>query len=102
MADRETEDVIAIQTALTGKLAALGFPAGPALGDLAHHLSEIAALGKTFSQESLPLLLSMSPEHRASFATLVAQIKYDLESIRDSINDADTGLADLLSHLTNP
>ncbi|ABF43355.1 hypothetical protein Acid345_4355 [Candidatus Koribacter versatilis Ellin345] len=101
MTDRETEHVVALQTALTAKFTELGFPAGPDLGNLVHHLSEIAALGQTFSQESLPLLLSLSTDHRQSFATLIAQIKHDLDSIRDAITDADAPLADLLAHLAH-
>jgi hypothetical protein len=99
MSDRETEHVVALQTGLTAKFTELGFPAGSELGDLVHHLSEIAALGNTFSQESLPLLLSLSAEHRESFTTLIAQIKHDLESIRDNINDADASLGALLDRL---
>ncbi len=99
MSDRETQHVVALQTGLTAKFTELGFPAGPDLGDLVHHLSEIAALGNTFAQESLPLLLSLSTEHRASFTTLVAQIKHDLESIRDNINDVEAGLSDVLERL---
>jgi hypothetical protein len=99
MSDRETEHVVALQTGLSAKFTELGFPTGPALGDLVHHLSEIAALGNTFSQESLPLLLSLSSDHRASFATLIAQIKHDLESIRDNINDVDADLTALLERL---
>jgi hypothetical protein len=99
MSDRETEHVVALQTGLTTKFTELGFPSGSDLGNLVHHLSEIAALGNTFSQESLPLLLSLSAAHRESFTTLVAQIKHDLESIRDSINDVDAELGALLEHL---
>jgi hypothetical protein len=101
MSDRETQQVVELQTSLAAKFTELGVPAGPGLGDLVHHLSEIAALGNTFSQESLPLLLSLSVEHRASFATLIAQIKHDLDSIRDNINDADAPLADLLTRLVD-
>jgi hypothetical protein len=99
MSDRETQQVVELQTGLAAKFTELGFPTGSALGDLVHHLSEIAALANTFSRESLPLLLSLSVEHRASFATLVAQIKHDLESIRDNINDVDADLAELLDYL---
>lgn len=99
MSDRETQHVVELQTALAAKFTELGYPAGPALGDLVHHLSEIAALGQTFSQESLPLLLSLSAEHRESFTTLIAQIKHDLESIRDNISDVDAALGDLLDRL---
>jgi hypothetical protein len=99
MSDRETAHVVALQTALTAKFTELGHPTGRDLGNLVHHLSEIAALGQTFSQESLPLLLSLSTSHRDAFTTLIAQIKHDLESIRDNINDAEAPLADLLHHL---
>ena len=99
MSDRETQHVVALQMGLTTKFTELGFPAGPELGDLVHHLSEIAALGQTFAQESLPLLLSLSPDHRAAFTTLIAQIKHDLDSIRDNINDADAGLSAALERL---
>lgn len=99
MSDRETEHVVALQTGLTAKFTELGFPPGPALGNLVHHLSEIAALGNTFSHESLPLLLSLSADHRDAFTTLIAQIKHDLESIRDNINDVDAELANLMERL---
>jgi hypothetical protein len=99
MSDRETRQVVQLQTDLTAKFTELGFPPGHALGDLVHHLSEIAALGNTFSQESLPLLLSLSVEHQASFTTLIAQIKHDLESMRDNINDVDGALGELLERL---
>ncbi|HEY3927207.1 MAG TPA: hypothetical protein VGL89_02425 [Candidatus Koribacter sp.] len=99
MSDRETQHVVDLQTSLTAKFTELGYPAGPALGDLVHHLSEIAALGRTFSQESLPLLVSLNPTHREAFTTLIAQIKHDLESIRDNITDLDPTLTALLDHL---
>ncbi len=101
MTDRETQHVVALQTALTAKFNELGSPTGRDLGNLVHHLSEIAALGQTFSQESLPLLLSLSTTHRDSFATLIAQIKHDLESMQDSITDAEPLLTALLDHLTD-
>ena len=101
MSDRETEHVVALQTALTAKFTELGFPTGRDLGNLVHHLSEIAALGRTFSQESLPLLLSLSTDHRDAFTTLIAQIKHDLESIRDNITDADPVLSSVLDHLSS-
>ncbi len=100
MSDSETRQMIALQTALSEKLLELGLAPGNDLNQLVHHLAEIAAMSTTFSQHSIPLLLSLSPVHRASFATLVAKIKHDLESIRDNINDVEHDLATLFEQLS--
>lgn len=91
--------MVELQTSMTQKFQELGIPAGNELNQLVHHLAEIAAMSTTFSQQTVPLLLSLSAEHRASFARLIAQIKHDLESIRDNINDVEHSLAEMFEQL---
>ncbi len=100
MSDSETQHMMALQTSLTEKFLELGLTPGNDLNQLAHHLAELAAMSTTFAQQSIPLLLSLSPVHRASFATLIAKIKHDLESIRDNINDVEQDLANVFDVLS--
>ncbi len=99
MSDSETQHVVELQTQLMQKLADLGFAGDPHARDLVYHLAEIAARSRTFEQQSLPLLLTLSPEHRRSFAQLLMEIKADLDAMQDSITDAQPALQALFDHL---
>jgi hypothetical protein len=99
MGDSETKHIVELQTLLAQKLADLGFGEDAHSRELVHHLSEIAARSRTFEQQSLPLFLALSPEHRRSFAQLLMEIKADLDAMQDSITDAQPALQALLDHL---
>jgi hypothetical protein len=99
MSDAETKYVVELQTLLGRKLDELGFAADPMAHEFVHHLAEIAALCRTFEQESLPLFNAISADHRRSLAQLVMEIKSDLDAIQDSISDVQPGLRALFDHL---
>jgi hypothetical protein len=99
MSDAETRYVIELQTRLSEKLQALGFPADLHARDLVHHLAEIAARCHTFEQQSLPLFNQLAPQHRRSFAQLLLEIKADLDAIQDSITDVQPALQALFDYL---
>src|SRR5215472_10476487 len=92
MSDSETRHVVELQTQLSQKLAELGFGEDAHARELVHDLAEVAARSRTFEQQSLPLFLTLSPEHRRSFAQLLMEIKADLDAMRDSITDAQPAL----------
>lgn len=99
MSDSETRHVVELQEQLANKLAELGFAGNIHAREFVHHLAEIAARCRTLQQESIPLFNALSPEHRRSFAQLLAGIKADLDAIQDSITDAQPALRALFEHL---
>lgn len=99
MSDSETKHVIDLQMRLTDKLQSLAFAGNPHAAELVHHLAEITARCRTLEQQSLPLFLELSSEHRRSFAQLLLEIKADLDAIQDSITDVQPALQALFDHL---
>ncbi len=99
MSDSETIAIVDLQQRLRERLAQLGFPAGATSSNVEHHLAEIAVLGRNFAEQTLPLFLSLSLEHRESLARLIVSIKCDLEQLRDTLTDIEPDLMELMQHL---
>ena len=101
MSDSETGSIVELQQKLRDRLQQLNFPEGTAFNNVAHHLAEIAVLGRNFADHTLPLFLDLSPEHRESLARLIVSIKCDLEQLRDSLTDIEPDLMELMHHLND-
>jgi hypothetical protein len=98
MSDAATERMIELQKQLAIRLAELGFQ-GQSATNVVHHLAEIAVLASDVANESVPLLLELSPDHRDALVSVVAHIKLDLDEIRDGITDLEADLSHLLEFL---
>ena len=101
MSDSETSAIAELQARIRSRLAELGYPSSVSADNLAHHLAEISVLSRNFYDTTLPLFLSLSPDHQDSLARLSASIKCDLEEIRDQISDLNPDLHELM-HFLNP
>ncbi len=102
MSDSETSAIIELQQRLRLRLLELGFPPGQASSNVEHHLAEISVLARNFAEHTLPLFVSLSPEHRESLARLIVSIKCDLEQLRDSLTDIEPDLLELMNYLNAP
>ncbi len=98
MNDPTTKRIIELQTRLAEKLQKLGFNGVPA-ANVSHRLAEATALAKDLADESVPLFLDVSPDHRDALASLAAHIKLDLDELRDNIMDLEPDLTELLKLL---
>ncbi len=98
MGDAATERIIALQNRLRVRMAELGF-AGIAASSVVHHLAEVSVLAGELADESVPLLVELSHDHREALARVVAQIKRDLDEIRDGIQDMEPDITELLKFL---
>ncbi len=101
MSDSETEAIVVLQGRLRLRLLELGMADGLPLENLSRHLAHISVLGRNFSEHTLPLFLSLSPEHHDSLASLSVSLKCDLEELRDALTDAEPDLLTLMQ-LLNP
>ncbi len=99
MSDSETSAIIELQQRLRARLLELGFAAGPVSSNVEHHLAEIAVLARNFAEHTLPLFVSLAPEHRESLARLVVSIKCDLDQLRDALTDIEPDLLELMNYL---
>ncbi len=99
MSASQTEAILLLQNQLRIRLAELGFQDSPAAANLQRHLAEIAVLGNEFAQHTLPLFVSMSLENSESIAQLAATIKCHLDELRDSLNDVEVDLVELMEFL---
>lgn len=98
MGDFTTQRIMELQSQLRIRLAELGFVGLPAT-NVVHHLAEIAALAHDLASHSLPLFLELSPAHKEALANVVAHLKYDLDEIKDGIQDMEPDLTELLKFL---
>lgn len=98
MSDSATERIIELQKNLTIRLAELGFN-GTRAANVVHRLAEITVLAKDLADESVPLFLEMSPEHRDAMGALVSHIKWDMDEIRDAISDLEADFIELMSYM---
>jgi hypothetical protein len=98
MGDAATERIIDLQNRLRVRMAELGFE-GIAAARIVHHLAEISVLARDLADESVPLLVELSHDHREALARVVAQIKLDLDEIRDGIQDMEPDITELLKFL---
>jgi hypothetical protein len=96
MSDSETAAIVSLQSRLRQRLIDLGMSPGLALENLSRHLAHISVLGHTFSEHTLPLFLSLAPEHGDSLAALAMSLKCDLDEISDTLTDVAPDLAALV------
>ena len=97
-ADSTTQRIMDLQTRLRIRLAELGF-GGLQANNVVHHLAEIAGLAHGLSAESVPLFLEVAPAHKQALAEVVAQVKRDLDELRDAIQDMEPDFTELLKFL---
>ena len=69
--------------------------------DKLERLAEIAARGRTFDQEALPLFLSLDQNRRNSLAEITVAIKNHLDAMQDSIADIRASLNVLVDFLAD-
>jgi hypothetical protein len=98
MSDRTTERIMELQSRLRIRLAELGFE-GVAASNLVHRLAEITALARDLADDSVPLFLELSPAHREALARVVAHLKWDLDELKDAIQDMEPDFTELLKFL---
>jgi hypothetical protein len=98
MSDQTTARIMELQSRLRIRLAELGF-SGVSSTNVLHHLAEVAALAHNLANESLPLFLELSPAHLDALANVLAHIKWDLDEIKDGIQDMEPDLTELLKFL---
>jgi hypothetical protein len=96
--DRTTERILHLQSQLRIRLAELGFAGLPA-ATVVHHLAEVAALAGDLSDGTVPLFLELSPAHCDALLRVVTHLKWDLDELKDAIQDLEPGLLELLDFL---
>lgn len=101
MSDSETAAIISLQSSLRQRLLELGMADGLPLENLSRHLAHVSVLGRNFAEHTLPLFLSISPEHHESLASLSVSLKCDLDELRDALTDVEPDLLTLMQ-LLNP
>ena len=99
MSDKETQEIVRLQQRLQARLRELNFHDGTVAQNVAHHLAEIAVLGRNFADTTLPLFLTMSTEHQEAIGQLAVSLKCDLDEIRDAISDVLNDVVELMQFL---
>lgn len=99
MSDAETAAIISLQSHLRQRLIDLGMSAGLPLENLSRHLAHISVLGRNFAEHTLPLFLTLAPEHNESLASLSVSLKCDLDELRDALTDVEPDVTALMQFL---
>ena len=95
MSDSETSEIVKLQELLLGRLEEFGI-GEKATNNLARQLAHIAVLGRRFGENTLPLFLSLRPEHVHALFELVNAMKRDLDELRDAIQDLESDFPALI------
>jgi hypothetical protein len=99
MSDAETAAIVSLQSQLRQRLIDLGLPPGSPLESLSRQLAHISVLGRNFAEHTLPLFLTIAPEHNDSLARLSVSLKCDLDELRDALTDVEPDLVTLMQLL---
>lgn len=99
MSESETASIIELQNRIRIRLAELGFANGTTTSNIERHLAHTGVISRNFAEHTLPLFLSVSPDHADSIAQLIMSIKCDLEELRDAITDLEPDLVSLVEFL---
>jgi hypothetical protein len=99
MTDSETVSIIELQNRIRIRLAELGFLSGATSSNIERHLAHVGILSRNFAAQTLPLFLTVSPDHADSIAQLITSIKCDLDELRDAITDLEPDLILLMEFL---
>ncbi len=67
--------------------------------NVVHSLAEISALAHDVANDSVPLFLDLSPEHKESLVNVLTQLKCDLDELRDAIQDIEPDFTELVKYL---
>jgi hypothetical protein len=99
MIEKLTVEVIALQEQLSIRLRELGYGDQASADHMSRQLASIAVLGKAFAESTVPLFLSVNPQHADALADLSTSIKCELEEMSDAIVDVDPDLRSLMQFL---
>lgn len=94
-----TAEIADLNEQILDRILQLGFADLHGAQRLSRHLAEIAVLGRAFADMTIPLLLSVNPDHVEAVARLAISIKCDLEELSDSIVDVAPDLRALVDLL---
>jgi hypothetical protein len=94
-----TANIVSLQIAIQNRLAELGYANSPSAEKIGRHLAEISVLTKAFYEKTLPLFISIDPQHLSAITQLLVTMKCDLEEIQDSLVDVESELRDLMTFL---
>ncbi len=97
----QTAEIVQLQQRIAARLAELGYADLISANNLSRQIASIAVLGKSFSQTTLPLFLTLDRDHAGPIGQLAISMKCDLEEIGDAIADSDVDLRSLMEFL-NP
>ena len=88
MSDPETSEIIVLQSNLIRRLQEVGLE-GRTRDTLARELANVAVLGRSFAERTLPLVLSMDADHKDRLYQVVIAMKRDLDELGDAIHDTE-------------
>ena len=99
MTGEDTARFIEVQERISARLEELAFADRGAATRIGHHLAEIMVLSQDFTEQTLPLFLSLDRENHPMLASVVTSAKCDLEQIGDAIADVHEDLLSLMAFL---
>lgn len=98
----EVEEISKLQNRIAERLDSLGYADDPdSMGNVIHHLAEVAVMGKKLAQQSLPAFLQLSPNEKEALAELIVDMQYELVEMKEAIEDMEPALVRLMNFL-NP
>ncbi|HJT69213.1 MAG TPA: hypothetical protein VJ731_03385 [Terriglobales bacterium] len=69
------------------------------IGNIVHHLAEVAVMGQKLAEKSLPAFLELSATDREALADLIVDMRYELVEMKEAIEDMEPELLLLMNFL---
>lgn len=87
MNDEDLQRSVLIQQAISERLAEFAYADQQRAERISRHMAEVATMGKTFADTTVPLFLQMPRHNPASVAQVALAMKVQLEELTDALVD---------------
>ena len=101
--EAEVREIVRLSKQIQERLIELGFVQDDdSIGNISHHLAELALWGKKLSQEALPAFLSLPLQDKDKLGDLVVDWNHDVFEMKQAMEDMEPALVKLMNFLTTP
>ena len=94
MSDEEIQQSIRLQQAISERLAEFAYADSEGAARISRHIAEVAARGRSFAENTLPLFLQLPRDNPAALGQVALAMKMQLDELTDSLMDLRRELPD--------
>jgi hypothetical protein len=94
MSNRDIQESVRLQQAISERLAEFAYADSDGAGRISRHIAEIATRGRSFAENTLPLFLQLPRDNPATVGQVALALKMELDELADTLMDLRRDLPD--------